>query len=134
MKIVCFCFLVFVSLTIWRIAFGAPFLVCEPHPNTDVKPIKYLVTIDGNTSESIAVKNPDGSVFLQYDLGSFSDGIYTVKVRAVDAKGNESPTATVSFKKTGSEAELYTPPVPKQKIPPSRQYNGHIKMEKEDSQ
>ena len=80
------------------------------------------------------VKTSEGAVYLKYDIGDLPDGTYTATARAVDVKGEESSPATFSFIKIGSEVEPYTPLVPKQKIPPSRQYQGHIKMEKESSQ
>jgi hypothetical protein len=128
------CFLIFVFLTISKIAFGAPFLGCDPYPVKGPQPVKFLVTINGKTYESVPAKTFEGSVYLKYDIGDLPDGVYTATAVAVDAKGEESSSATYSFKKVGSAVEPYSPPVVKQKIPPSRQYQGHIKMERESSQ
>jgi hypothetical protein len=120
------CFLLFVFLSVSTIAFGEPFLVSDPYPGKDIKPVKFLITIDGKTLTSMPVKNPDGSIYFKYDLGNLSDGTYTVAVRAVDTEGVESPSTTYSFKKTGSRVEPYTPPAPKQKRAPSKEYQGYI--------
>jgi hypothetical protein len=120
------CFLLFVFLSVSTITFAEPFLVSDPYPIKGAKPIKFLITIDGKTSTSMPVKNSEGSVYFKYDLGSLSDGTYTVAVKAVGAKGVESPSTTYSFKKIGSKVEPYTPPVPKQKIAPSRESPGYI--------
>ena len=134
MKTIRSCFLISVFLTISKIAFGAPFLGCDPYPVKGPEPVKFLITINGKTYESVPVKTSEGSVYLKHDIGDLPDGMYTATAVAVDAKGEESSSATYSFKKVGSEVEPYTPPVPKQKIPPSRQFQGHIKMERESSQ
>jgi hypothetical protein len=106
-------------------AFGAPYLVSDPYPKKDTKLTKFLVTINGKTTESAPAKNADGTLFLKYDLGGLPDGTYTATIKAVDTKGKESSPATYSFKKTGVKVEPYTPPVPKQKIAPSRSFPGH---------
>ena len=106
-------------------AFGAPFLVSDPYPKKDANLIKFLVTINGETTESVPEKNADGSLYLKYDLEGLREGTYTATIKAVDAKGKESSPATYSFKKTGAKVEPYTPPVPKQKIAPSRNFPGH---------
>lgn len=107
------------------LAFGSPFLVSDPYPPKESKLSKFLVTIDGKTSESSPAKNSDGSFYLKYDLGELQDGTYTVTIKAVDTSGKESSPATYSFKKIGSQVEPYTPPVPKQKIAPSRTFPRH---------
>lgn len=107
------------------IAFGKPFLVSDPYPKSS-KLKKFLVTIDGVTTESMPGKNSDGLAYLRYDLGNLPDGIYTAVVKAVNTKGAVSAPAAYSFKKTGSKIEPYTPPVPKQKRAPTRTYPGHI--------
>ncbi|HPB39146.1 MAG TPA: hypothetical protein PK125_13435 [Syntrophorhabdus sp.] len=107
-------------------AFGSPFLVSDPYPREDKGLMKFLVTINGETKESLPAKNADGKLYLKYDLGSLADGIYTVTIKAVNTKGQESSPATYSFKKTGDRIEPYTPPVPKQKIAPTRSYPGHM--------
>jgi hypothetical protein len=112
-------------LIVSTLAFGAPFLVSDPYPKKDTKLTKFLVTINGETTESIPAKNADGTLYLKYDLGELPDGTYTVTIKAVDTSGKESSPATYSFKKTGSQVEPYTPPVPKQKIAPSRSFPGH---------
>lgn len=106
-------------------AFCAPYLVSDPYPKKETRLIKFLVTIQGKTSESVPAKNSEGAFYLKYDLGNLPDGAYTVTIKAVDSKGKESSPATYSFKKTGTKVEPYTPPVPKQKISPSRSYQGH---------
>jgi hypothetical protein len=111
-------------LIVSTFAFGAPFLVSDPYPKKDTKLTKFLVTINGKTSESDPAKNADGTLFLKYDLGGLPDGTYTATIKAVDTKGKESSPATYSFKKTGGKVEPYTPPVQKQKIAPSRNYPG----------
>jgi hypothetical protein len=126
------CFLIMIFLAGSSVAFGAPFLVSDPYPAKGKKPEKFLVTIGEKTSVSIPVKNSDGSLYLKYDLGSLPDGVYTVSVRAVDAKGIESLPGACSFKKTGPDAEIFTPPEQKEKKPPSRRgpsyrsYPGYI--------
>lgn len=114
--------LIFVST--W--AFGAPFLVSDPYPKDNKGLTKFLVTIDGKTTESVPAKNADGTLYLKYDLGGLQDGTYTMTIKAVNAKGQVSSPATYSFKKTGGKVEPYTPPVPKQKIAPTRSYPGHM--------
>jgi hypothetical protein len=126
--------LILIFLAISSIAFGAPFLVCEPYPVGGPQPTKFLITINGKTYESMPAKTPEGSVYLKYDIGDFPDGTYTGTAIAVGEKGAKYSTVTYSFKKTGLKVEPYTPPVPKQKIPPSKYYEGHIKMEGESSQ
>jgi hypothetical protein len=106
-------------------AYGAPFLVSDPYPRQDKGLTKFLVTINGETTESAPSKNTDGTLYLKYDLGNLPDGTYTATIKAVNAKGQESSPATYSFKKTGGKVEPYTPPVQKQKIQPSRSYPGH---------
>jgi hypothetical protein len=134
MKMIHRCFLIPVFLAISSIAFGAPFLVCEPYPVGGPQPTKFLITINDKAYESAPVKTSDGSVYLKYDIGDLPDGIYTGSAIAVGEKEAKYSTVTYSFKKTGLRVEPYTPPVPKQKIPPSRYYQGHIKMEGEPSQ
>jgi hypothetical protein len=112
-------------LIVSTFAFGAPFLVSDPYPKKDTKLTKFLVTINGRTTESAPAKNADGTLFLKYDLGGLPDGTYTATIKAVDTKGKESSPATYSFKKTGAKVEPYTQPVPKQKIAPSRSFPGH---------
>lgn len=108
------------------IALGAPFLVSDAYGTKNGRPVKFLVTVNGKTTESAPAKNTDGSVYLKFDLAGLPDGTYTASVRAVDHKGVESAPATYSFKKTGAEAVPYAPPAPKQKIGPSHSYRGHI--------
>ena len=59
-------------LIVSTFAFGAPFLVSDPYPKKDTKLTKFLVTINGKTSESAPAKNADGALFLKYDLGESS--------------------------------------------------------------
>jgi hypothetical protein len=117
-------FLATLFLIVSTFAFGAPFLVSDPYPKKDTKLIKFLVTINGKTTESAPAKNADGTLYLKYDLGGLPGGTYTATIKAVDTKGKESSPASYSFKKTGAKVESYTPPVPKQKIAPSRSYPG----------
>jgi hypothetical protein len=117
-------FLATVFIVVSTFAFGAPFLVSDPYPKKDTKLIKFLVTINGKTTESAPAKNADGTLYLKYDLGGLPGGTYTATIKAVDTKGKESSPASYSFKKTGAKVESYTPPVPKQKIAPSRSYPG----------
>ena len=111
-------------LIVSTFAFGAPFLVSDPYPPKESKLSKFLVTIDGKTSESSPAKNSDGALYLKYDLGNFQTELTQLTIKAVDTKGKESSPATYSFKKTGAKVEPYTPPVPKQKIAPSRSFPG----------
>lgn len=113
----------FIVVSTW--AFGSPFLVSDPYSGQNKGLTKFLVTINGETTESAPSKNTDGTLYLKYDLGSLPDGTYTATIKAVNAKGQESSPATYSFKKKGGKVEPYTPPVPKQKIQPSRSYPGH---------
>jgi len=106
-------------------ALCAPFLVSDPYPKKETKLTKFLVTINGKTLESTPAKNSDGALYFRYDLGGLPDGTYTAAIKAVNTKGKESSPATYSFKKTGSKVEPYTPPVPKQKIAPTRSFPGH---------
>jgi hypothetical protein len=113
-------------LTVATLAFGGPFLVCDSYPKKS-KVKKFLVTINGKTVESMPAKKPDdGSAYLKYDLGSLPDGTYTASIKAVNTRGAVSPPSVYSFKKAGTKVEPYTPPVPKQKRPPSRYYPGHM--------
>lgn len=114
-----------VFIAVSTFAFGAPFLVSDPYPKKDTKLTKFLVTINGKTTDSAPAKNADGTLYLKFDLGSLSDGTYTATIKAVDAKGKESSPSTYSFKKTGAKVEPFTPPVPKQKISPTRSFPGH---------
>jgi hypothetical protein len=118
-------FYVSVLIAMSTYAFGAPFLVSDPYPKEDVNLKHFLVTIIGKTRESVPARNADGTFYLNYDLGDLPDGTYTATIRAVDTKGKESGPATYSFKKNGTKVEPYNPPVPKQKIAPSRSYPGH---------
>ena len=113
-----------VFISTW--AFGSPFLVSDPYPKQDKGLTKFFVTINGKTTESIPAINAGGTLYLKYDLGNLPDGTYTATIKAVNAKGQESFPGTYSFKKTGDKIEPYTQPVPKQKIPPSRSYPGHL--------
>jgi hypothetical protein len=125
MKLTRSLFIAAILTSISTYAFGAPFLVSDPYPAKDSKLSKFVVTIDGKTSDSTPAKNPDGSLYLKYDLGGLQDGTYTITIKAVGTDGKESSPAAYSFKKTGSQVEPYTPPEPKRKIPPSRSYPGH---------
>ena len=129
MKTMCIYALVFVFLLTGKIACGAPFLVCDPYPTKGPQPAKFRITINGKVYESSLMRNPNGSVYLRYDIGNLPDGTYTASAIAVDSEGAESLPATCSFKKIGSEAEPYTPPVPKEKIRPSQSFQGHIRLE-----
>lgn len=126
MKTTCLC-IVFLLL-FGGTGFGVPYLVSDPYPNRSDKPVKFIVTINGNSETTAAAKNPDGSVYLKYDLANCEDGAFTASVKAVDAKGVESQSASLSFKKSGPTVEVITIPQSKEKIPPSRQYNGHLKF------
>lgn len=101
------CLLIFVFLLISTIAFGEPFLVSDPYPDKGNKPAKFLITINGETHESMPMNTPEGSVYLKYDLVNLSDGTYTAAAKAVDAKGVESSAVTYSFTKTGTKVEPY---------------------------
>ena len=106
---------------------GAPFLTCDSYPAGKNQPKKFLITIGGKTVESTPAKNADGSVYLSHDLADLPDGTYSASVKAVNAKGEESPPVTFGFQKTGSTAFPYTPPQPRGLLPPSRSYDGYIK-------
>ena len=125
MKLTRFLFVAAFLTVISTYAFSAPFLVSDPYLPKESKLSKFVVTIDGKTSDSTPAKNPDGSLYLKHDLGDLQDGTYTITIKAVDTDGKESSPVTYSFKKTGSQVEPYTPPEPKRKIPPSRSYPGH---------
>jgi len=125
MKMTRIVFIIAALIVVSTWAYGAPFLVSDPYPGQDKGLTKFLVTIDGTTTESAPAKDADGALYLKYDLGGLPDGTYTAIIKAVDGKGKESSPATYSFKKTGGKVEPYTPPVPKQKIQPSRSYPGH---------
>jgi hypothetical protein len=117
MKTIRLCLLALIIFTASNVASGAPFLTADPYPAKGAKPVKFLVTIGGKTVVSVPAKNPDGSVYLKYDLGGLPDGTYAVSVKAVDAKGVESPPGVCSFRKTGSNIVFLASPEPKDTPP-----------------
>jgi hypothetical protein len=77
------------------LAFGAPYLICDPYPTTVTQPTYFELVMDGGT----AIQSPvqvltDNSVRLHYDLGSISAGTHNVTVAACDMWGCSS---TVPF-------------------------------------
>ena len=104
------CAAILIILSASTAAFGAPFLVADPYPPGGEMPVKFLVTIDGRTTESVALRNTDGSVYLKFDLGDLPEGTHAVSVKAVDAQGNESPPGVCSVRKTGPKVEILNSP------------------------
>ncbi|HEX2966631.1 MAG TPA: hypothetical protein VHO84_12645 [Syntrophorhabdaceae bacterium] len=130
MRIICktACVSAICVLLFSRAVFGVPFLVSDPYPAKSDRPVKFLVTINGRTEVTEPTRNSDGTVYLKYDLANCEDGSFTAVVKAVDAKGGESPSATLSFRKSGMTAEIFAVPQAREKIPPSRQYQGHLRF------
>jgi len=57
------------------LAFGNPFLVCDPQAGAE----QYVLEING-TDGAIFTAQPDGS--MKYDLAGLADGTYTVRAKA----------------------------------------------------
>lgn len=122
--------LVFVILLMGEIASAEPFLVITQAPRENFKTAKFIITIDGKTSEAMPFKTSE-EPYIRYDLAGFADGTYTAIIKAVDAAGTESAPFTLSFKKTGLKVEASDPPDSKPRIPPSRTYQGHLRSGEE---
>jgi hypothetical protein len=89
-------------------ATAAPFLVCDPYPNTGTQPDQFQLVIDsGAPVTSGAVTNADGSKQLKFDLGplNLSNGVHPISVQAVKLPsgtelGASSTAAGVQVKKS----------------------------------
>ncbi|HEX2964711.1 MAG TPA: hypothetical protein VHO84_02950 [Syntrophorhabdaceae bacterium] len=118
--------LTFLLLLFFRTAIAEPFLVITQIPRQNFKAAKFIITINGKTSESVPFKNSE-EPYIRYDLGGLEDGVYTAVIKAVDAQGTESVPFTLPFKKTGLRVETSDLPDQKPGIPPSRTYQGHLR-------
>lgn len=82
---------------------AAPFLTGDPYPPTAPQPDTFLITVSTTTTTpptsvtSLAVKNPDGSVVLKWDLAGVGAGLQTVRVRAKNAWGESVDSAPFTF-------------------------------------
>ena len=81
----------------YGVAFGNPFLVCDPVPADTVT--HYLVKIDGASAITVAAYgNSDGTVMMHYDCVDFSNGNHSLEIAAVNIWG-ESTYVPFSFLK-----------------------------------
>lgn len=105
-----------------------PFLMSDPYPAKDPQPTKFVVTVDGTSSNAAPHRNADGSLVLKYDLGGLPDGTHTIMIKALnDAQALESGEITYTFNKTGSKISGLKVKEEKQKIAPSRSLGGYVK-------
>lgn len=74
---------------------ASPFLVCDPYPaglSQAVMPVSFILKgLSANPISTPATINQDGTIQLHYDLGSLSNGTYTVIADAVNVFGGVSP-------------------------------------------
>ena len=67
-------------------ALCGPFLVCGPVDADSVT--HYLVKVDGGSATIVPTfGNPDGTVMIHYDLGTFSNGVHHLEIAAVNVWG-----------------------------------------------
>ena len=126
-------FLSFLNLSLFLlipvVLLAGPLLVCDPYPATELQPTKFVVSVNGSAVEVLPEKHPGGGSYLRYDLGSLADGIYTVRVKAVNAPAKmESSEVTISFSKTGSQVTRVKDDT--EKLPASRSYKGYLRDER----
>ncbi len=101
---------------------AGPILLCDPYPITELQPTKFVVVLDGTAHDVLPEQYPDGSSRLRYDLGDISDGVHTVKVKAVNSvRVLESAEVALSFRKTGSQILRIKDEA--EKLPPTRTFN-----------
>ena len=72
--------LLFLLLLLPSLAFGSPFLVCDPNPGAE----KIILEINGVEIPEFAAE-ADGS--LRYDLEGLADGDFIIKAKAGDEWG-----------------------------------------------
>jgi hypothetical protein len=75
---------------------AAPFLVCDPYAvQTDPNLIPVSFDLTGIAAQpiSVPVTNADGTKQLHYDLGTLSNGTFTVTAAAVNIFGGTSPAS-----------------------------------------
>jgi hypothetical protein len=76
------------------LAWGSPFLVCDPYPaglDASTKPVSFVVTGLSGTPLSVpATINADSTIQLHYDLSTLAHGSYTVTASAVNVFGGVS--------------------------------------------
>ena len=126
-------FLSFLNLSLFLlipvVLLAGPVLVCDPYPASGIQPTKFVVNVNGRAVDVLPEKHPDGGMYLRYDLGSLADGIYTVRVKAVNAPAKmESSEVTISFSKTGSQVTRVKDDT--EKLPASRSYKGYLRDER----
>ena len=126
-------FLSFLNLSLFLlipvVLLAGPVLVCDPYPASGIQPTKFVVNVNGRAVDVLPEKHPDGGLYLRYDLGSLADGIYTVKVKAVNTVAKmESSDVLISFSKTGSQIVRVKDDA--EKIPASRSYKGYLRDER----
>jgi len=81
-------------LLIPSLVFAAPYLICDPQTNVT----RYVITIDGDTTEVLAFDLGDGTVMLRYDLAGISAGTHNTTVKAKNIWG-ESVAVPFDFVK-----------------------------------
>jgi hypothetical protein len=84
-------------LTLAISAKAAPFLVCDPYAvQSDPNLIPVSFDLNGIAAQPISVPvttNADGTKQLHYDLGTLSNGTFTVTAAAVNIFGGTSPAS-----------------------------------------
>lgn len=94
--------LILLALLLSANAFAAPFLVCDPYPNTGPQPDSFSVGLDSGALISVLARtNGDGSRDLFYDLAplGISNGSHQFKVTAVSSVWGSSTVANFPFVK-----------------------------------
>ncbi len=99
--------LALITMLVPSIAFGSPFLTCDPYPPED-KVDQFVVMLDGVETISAAVVLEDGSTVLQFDLAGIKNGAHNVQVKAKNMWGESVYSVPFDF--------LSGPPTPPSSI------------------
>ena len=79
-------YLVLTFFLLGGVGICSPFLVCGPVDADSVT--HYLVKVDGGSATIVpAFGNPDGTVMIHYDLGTFSNGVHHLEIAAANVWG-----------------------------------------------
>ncbi len=73
-------FLVFLMIPV--LAWGSPFLVCDPYPATDGVDSFGVTINDADPIDSPAEMMLDGTTYLHFDTASLPPGLYSFQVTA----------------------------------------------------
>jgi hypothetical protein len=92
--IIGFCFM---ALLLPVLAFGSPFLTCDPHPSCQQFRIYLDGTDMGITDGKVDIES--GLYVIWYDLGGISEGNHVAEAKAINIWGESAKSAPFDFTK-----------------------------------